>query len=108
MLSYLAPAEVATGAAKPLDTRPIAGVKMSDVNDKLLLTVSLSSFSCPRRNELDQKPVRRPKNRAVGFNSLAYPDRHPLVIDTAHYSFTCDLHTAQIWVYWHDQEGHHM
>ena len=42
------------------------------------------------------------------FYSLAYLDRHPLVVDTAHYSFTCDLHTAQIWVHWHDQEGHHM
>ncbi|KAF1347372.1 hypothetical protein EJ07DRAFT_142720 [Lizonia empirigonia] len=42
------------------------------------------------------------------FYSLAYPDQQPIVVDIAHYSFTCDLHTAQIWVHWHDEEGHHM
>jgi hypothetical protein len=42
------------------------------------------------------------------FYNLAYPDQQPVVVDTAHYSFTCDLHTAQIWVHWHDEEGHHM
>jgi hypothetical protein len=42
------------------------------------------------------------------FYSLAYPDQKPVVIDTAHYSLTCDLHTAQIWVHWRDEEGHHM
>jgi hypothetical protein len=42
------------------------------------------------------------------FYNLAYPDQQPDVIDTAHYSFTSDLHTAQIWVHWYDEEGHHM
>jgi hypothetical protein len=42
------------------------------------------------------------------FYTLAYPDQQPIVVDIAHYSFTCDLHTAQIWVHWHDEEGHHM
>ncbi|KAL5379351.1 hypothetical protein PMIN02_010964 [Paraphaeosphaeria minitans] len=35
-------------------------------------------------------------NYLYNFYSLAYPDQGPAIIDTAHYSFTCDLHTAQI------------
>ncbi|KAF1998830.1 hypothetical protein P154DRAFT_564388 [Amniculicola lignicola CBS 123094] len=47
-------------------------------------------------------------NYLYEFYSLAYPDQKPVVVDTAHYSLTCDLHTAQIWVHWRDEEGHHM
>lgn len=42
------------------------------------------------------------------FYSLAYPDQRPLVVDIAHYSLTCDLHRAQIWVHWRDDEGRRM
>ncbi|KAL5420107.1 hypothetical protein PMIN04_006650 [Paraphaeosphaeria minitans] len=35
-------------------------------------------------------------NYLYNFYSLAYPDQGPAIIDTAHYSFTCDLLTAQI------------
>ncbi|KAF1948946.1 hypothetical protein CC80DRAFT_529721 [Byssothecium circinans] len=47
-------------------------------------------------------------NYLHSFYSLAYPDHEPGPIDIVHYSLTCDLHTAQIWVHWRDEEGHHM
>ncbi|KAF2241400.1 hypothetical protein BU26DRAFT_525225 [Trematosphaeria pertusa] len=52
-------------------------------------------------------------NHLHDFYIVAYPHREPTVVETCHYSLTCDLHYAQIWVHWRQQGAlavpdHHM
>ncbi|KAF2678984.1 hypothetical protein K458DRAFT_394391 [Lentithecium fluviatile CBS 122367] len=58
----------------------------------LLFPFLTSPWKTPNSNE----------NISHAHNSRPRRCRH------SHYSLTCDLHTAQIWVYWGDEEGHHM
>jgi hypothetical protein len=49
-------------------------------------------------------------NHLHAFYSAAYPDRSPDVVDTCHFSLTCDINTVEIWVHWRDTDSgtHHM